>query len=283
MSEKIIFCFVENKEKVFLPSKNSNRIFLSNEDFIEEKDVFFNKDFIEWKNYRDGNEDPGKKFFVVSCIHKTKEELLMNTCFPYYRTFFYISKNEKKCISEMLESLNDEIHSKESLSSKESYLEERDSLEEEDEKTLEKVIFDGDKQGNTLSMKNIFSYLNKNNGKYILKLFDYLQRMLDAGYHKEENLEMIEDYIVSCITPIMFRFIEIFKFNVDEGMKLTNAEIFCQNPQFRKSLCDTMINSIIFCLNSREDIPKKKISKLLNGGGDYFLEKKDEIREMIIS
>lgn len=222
---KIVVIFTKNKEK--------------------DNDYFYNIDYFTLsRNFLPNSirNDPKTKYIIISDIHENKYDLLMNTYYPYYSSYFYTGK-----IKDGLEYLSKE----------------------------EELIFD--EFGNNKYIDNIFLFLSKENTSYLVELFDIMQQMLRAGYHKLENNYRIDDWIVSCQDQIMHRFIEIMQFeSYLPQTELTWCEIFCENRQFRQSLVQTMIKVFQkICI----DYFKMKYSEVSKE--EYFIENAKEIRKKI--
>lgn len=190
--------------------------------------------------------DPKIKYAIFSDIHENKYDLLMTTFYPYYSTYFYVG-DIKKGMHKYFDSLSDEDYERR------------------------------DESGDTASMTNIFLFLSKENKNYILELFDIMICMMKAGYHKLENNCKIDDWIVSCQDPIMFRFIEIMRFkSYLPASEMTWCEIFCTNRQFRQSLVNTMITIFNKLMIDNFDMKYKDMANQ-----EYFYENRKEIRKMI--
>lgn len=202
-----------------------------------EKKVYFNTEYDVFMNSLNINTTvEGHKFLVISTIHENIYHLMMETRFPYYSTHFYVGKKKSLNLEEILE----DYYSKK---------------EEE-------------------NMKNIFSFINDENRIYILELFEVLTYFLDAGFHCKENRKRIPDWIVSCETPIMFRYIEIMKFeNIFLPSEITWCETLCSNPEFRKSLTYSMFNVFQYI------IQENKMKKYRKIDIDSMLDIKDDFIE----
>jgi len=114
---------------------------------------------------------------------------------------------------------------------------------------------------NIFSGKKITS-INKKNVEEIKRVMkDFLNisiQMIKAGYLKEENIDKIEDWIITFQEPILQLFVEYFKPETSND-SVTIEDEFLENPKFRKNILEVMLKVLANYLVNNDLFDTNKI------------------------